>query len=62
MIANAVADHGQTQRGAAVEKTGRKASKSAVAETRVLFAFVDILEVQAETRQGLGRLVLDAEV
>ena len=62
LIANAVSHDGQGQRRTTIQKTGRKAPESSIAETGVFLAFVDVLEVEADTVERLGGLVLDAEI
>ncbi len=60
VVTDAVADHGQSERCAAVEETGGEAAEAAVAEARVGLAVEDGLEVEAQPSQRFARLVLDA--
>ncbi len=62
VVADAVADHRQPQRRAAVEEARREPAEAAIAKTRVHFAIVDILEVETEAPQCFCRFVLQSQV
>src|SRR5210317_2287687 len=62
LVADAIADDRQRQRGAAVEEAGSETTEAAVAKARVMFAFAHILEIQPDALQGFARLIFNAEI
>ncbi len=55
LVADAVAERGQAERGHRVEEAGRQAPEAAVAERRIGLALGHVLEALRMTRHGLGR-------
>ena len=62
VVADAIADNGQRERRAAVEKTGGESAETAIAETSILLTVIHVFEVKAEPAKRVGRFVLDAEI
>jgi hypothetical protein len=60
LVADAIADRGDRERGERVHVAGREPAEPAVAEAGLLLLREDAVEVVAELRHRLARLVLEA--
>ena len=62
VVADAVAERREFERGHGVEEACREASEAAVAEAGVNFLVADLVDVEPEFRHGFGGFLFDAEV
>jgi hypothetical protein len=61
VVTDAVADDGQRQRCAAIEKAGCQPSEAAIAQAGVPLAVEYVFQVQAEPAKRLSRFIFDAD-
>ena len=62
LVADAVAQRRNLERGHRIEKTGREPPQAAIAEPRLLLLLQQVVEVQPQLRDRLLRLCVNAEI
>ena len=62
LVANAIADGGNVERGEGIHEAGGETAESAVAQARLFFLLDERLEIEAQLAHGLLGFVVDAEV
>ena len=62
LIADGIAGHGQIQAGGGVHIAGGQTAQAAVAQARIRFHLVQVVDVHAAVPQGLGEHVLQAQI
>ena len=62
LVANAVADHRQAQRRAAVEKAGGKPSQSAVTQPGIVLLFDDLFFIESKLVERRAQYIVELQV